>query len=187
MSDIVDPAADRDEPFIRWSTMVTYDRNTGVMAAGETIRLRGEDSRRLAERRREIHAARGAQATVQRQDWTPGPWVDADGPTVQPSAYVVSRLPEDHEAYEMFVITVEWAGEGDRWAVRRGRRALFTTGEWILDSVPGGVDRDEWMSMCRYPRAEAFRRAIEAVDTLRINRLTVADVIAETTDGRKTR
>lgn len=181
MAEIIDDGAAQgaDNPYLRWSTLITYDRNTGVMPAGETVRLRGEGSRALAERRREIHTARGAAAVVQRQQWEPGPWVDDDGPAVVATRYMFSRLPEAHAEYRHWRITAEYETDSGGWSVRHMDRALFTTGEWLPDRhVPTGIGDDDWWSTCRYPRDRALELACAAVDTVTVNGRTVANMLA---------
>lgn len=173
---IDDSPGRRDEPFVRWSTLVSYPPGHHARMAGKTIRLRVDGDRSLAETRYAIHTENGAAAQLQRQQWTPGPWVPVDGPTVTPTTYTISRLPEDHEAYLSFAITVEYRGDGN-WRVSRGRgRVLFTTGEWLPDSVPDDVGEADWWAMCRYTRDRALELAVAAVDTIKVNGRTVAEV-----------
>lgn len=65
-----------DEPFSRWCTLITYPADHGNKLSGQTVRMRGDGSRRLAEMRRDWHQANGASAVVQRQAWTPTAWED---------------------------------------------------------------------------------------------------------------
>lgn len=178
--EIVDEWPEADRPYTSWSTLVTYGPDHGSEEAGRTFRMRADRDRRLALTREAWHTENGAvDVEMQRQNWVPGPWVNDDGPTVSPTRWTISRLPEDHEAYDSYVIHVTWRGN-DRWAVYRGggNRALFTTGEWIPDRVPSDVDADEWWALCRYPLDQAFRLAVIAADTIRVNGMTAGEVLA---------
>lgn len=65
-----------DEPFNRWSVLVSYPVDHRHRFAGQTLRMRGDGSRRIAEMRRDWHQANGATAVLQRQSWTPTAWED---------------------------------------------------------------------------------------------------------------
>lgn len=65
-----------DAPYTRWCTLITYPANHGSKFSGQTVRMRGDGSRRLAEMRRDWHQANGATAVLQRQVWTPDSWTD---------------------------------------------------------------------------------------------------------------
>jgi hypothetical protein len=184
---VIDPNEDRDDrPLIRWSTLVTYPDNYPARIAGSTYRHHADTSRELAQVRYDSHTARGATCRIQRQEWRRTPWTDVDGPTITPTVYAVSRLPEDHPEYRLFTVTAEHTGAG--WAVRHCGHALFTTGEWLPDRWPSsGVTAEEWWSMCRYPRDRALELAVEAADTVKVNGRTVADMLAGRWPGRERR
>ncbi len=65
-----------DSPYPRWAVLVTYPAGHHHRYAGTTLRIRGDGSRQMAERRRDWHQANGGTAVLQRQTWTPTPWED---------------------------------------------------------------------------------------------------------------
>ena len=98
-------------------------------------------------------------------------------PTVRPTRYEVTSLPESHDELGSFTITVEYRGR-DRWAVlRRGRWCLSTTGEWDFESIPSERE-DEWLAAHRFDLDTALRLAHEHAPTMTVNGYTVADALA---------
>lgn len=82
MTDIDDNGADlgMDEPFIRWSVIVTYPADRGGLHAGTTTRIRTNDEWH-ALRARSSHLGNGATyADIQRQVWSPADWETVDPP-----------------------------------------------------------------------------------------------------------
>lgn len=101
--------------------------------------------------------------------------------TLVVSRYSVCPLPEDHDSYPNFEITVErepQPGGVVLWAVRRGRYCLNGEGSW--DAEPRSSEReDEWLATRRFDLEKALRLADEASARLRINGMTTADILAE--------
>ncbi len=93
-----------------------------------------------------------------------------------PTAYQVSCLPLSHAAAVHLSVWVKWRGE-DRWAVLNNvGLCLGTDGEWDYEGMPSSRS-DEWIATHRFELAKALRFAREAAPHLRVNGLTVQDVL----------
>lgn len=76
MSGVIDDLPEADQPYDRFCIDVTYPNGHHHPSwAGTTVRLRGDGTLSLAERRRTWHLNNGAaSAVVLRQTWTPSDW-----------------------------------------------------------------------------------------------------------------
>jgi hypothetical protein len=96
-------------------------------------------------------------------------------PTVRPTHYEVSLLPENDINYHAFAITVQYRGAG-RWAVVRHESCLGDDGSWEFGVKP--YDRgDDWLDAHRFDLETALKLAKEAVPHVTVNGHTVADVL----------
>jgi hypothetical protein len=105
-------------------------------------------------------------------------------PTVLPTTYVVSCLPEGHDDRFTYTVRVQYRGDG-RYAVRFGLRFYSTDGTWEYEP---DFDEDSaaealWLKAHRFDHDTALRLARELASTLTYRGLSVADVLA-TTDSR---
>jgi len=101
-------------------------------------------------------------------------------PTVQPTGYVVSCLPEGHDDRWTFTIQVRHMG-GGRFAVKHGIRHYSTDGTW---SYEPDFDEDDdaenaWLAEHRFDHDTALRLAKELAPTLTYRGVSVADVLAQ--------
>ncbi|MFE9844727.1 hypothetical protein [Streptomyces goshikiensis] len=96
-------------------------------------------------------------------------------PTVRPTRYVVSCLPETNDNAPHFSLNVEYRGR-DLWAVVRHGSCLSAAGQWSHESVPSQRD-DEWLAEHRFDLDTALKLAKEAAPTLSVNGFTVAHVL----------
>lgn len=99
---------------------------------------------------------------------------------VQPTGYLVSRLPVGHDDRWTFTVQVQHAG-GGKFAVRHGIRHYGTDGTW---SYEPSFDEDddaaelEWLAAHRFDHDEALRLAKQLAPTLTYRGRSVADVLA---------
>jgi hypothetical protein len=113
-------------------------------------------------------------------------------PIVQPSAYLVSLLPEGHDDRSLFTVNVEYRGRG-LWAVKSRSRSLSLDGEWSYgfawsegDREPAtseemtSFDREQeaWLAAHRFDEATALRLAKDACRTLSYRGWTAEDAAA---------
>jgi hypothetical protein len=94
-------------------------------------------------------------------------------PTVQPTRYDVSLLPDDDINHRAFLITIEQRGDG-KWAVMHCGFCLGVDGTWDFESIPSGRVR-EWLRGHRFPLREATQRAVEVAPFVTVNGHTAAD------------
>ena len=81
-------------------------------------------------------------------------------PTITPTQYLVTCIPEHKDPGGYRGITVEYRGD-DRYAVLHYGRCLGTDGEW--DREAGVSERtDEWLDAHRFDLETALRLAKEA-------------------------
>jgi hypothetical protein len=76
-----------------------------------------------------------------------------------------------------WTITVAERDTG-RWAVKGMFGVLNTDGEWEYEPSPSNRE-DDFLDRCRFTEEEALRRALEVVDTIRINGSTIAQADVE--------
>jgi hypothetical protein len=93
-------------------------------------------------------------------------------PTVQPTAYRVSLLPEDDVNHRFYVLTVEY--RQGRWAVTNGDSCLGADGTWADEVKPHGRG-DEWLAAHRFDLDTALRLAQAAAPHVTVNGRTAAD------------
>lgn len=113
-------------------------------------------------------------------------------PLVQPSAYLVSLLPEGHGDRSLFTVTVEYRGAG-LWAVKNRSRTLGADGEWSWGFAWSEGDREPatememsdfdkeqaaWWATHRFDEATALRLAKVACRTLSYRGWTAEDAAA---------
>lgn len=97
-------------------------------------------------------------------------------PTVRPTRYEVSCLPEADINYSAYVVTVEYRG-ADRWAVTRLGSCLGDDGTWAHGIKP--YDRgDAWLDAHRFDLDTALKLAQEAAPHVICNGRTAADALA---------
>jgi hypothetical protein len=92
---------------------------------------------------------------------------------VYPTGYDEATFTDKY----IWTITVAERDTG-RWAVKGMFGVLNTDGEWEYEPSPSNRD-DDFLARCRFTEAEALRRALDVVDTVRINGLTIAEADAE--------
>ncbi|MGW1938993.1 hypothetical protein [Streptomyces goshikiensis] len=117
-------------------------------------------------------------------------------PTVTPSRYLVSCLPEGRDPGYQFTIQVVYCGR-DRWAVRNRTRDLGADGTWawgftwsgegVEPATDAEMDHYEaelaaWVEAHRFDLETALRLAREQAPLLTSGGLTVADALAERCD-----
>jgi hypothetical protein len=105
---------------------------------------------------------------------------DIPEPTVQPTGYVVSCLPEGHDNRWTFTVQVRHTGHG-LFAVKHGIRQYGTDGAW---SYEPDFDEDDdaeaaWMAAHRFDHDTALRLARELAPSLTYRGRSVADVLAD--------
>jgi hypothetical protein len=94
--------------------------------------------------------------------------------SVKPIKYLVCGLPEDDVDSQVWSITVEWRGPGDRWAVVRHAYNLSRSGKWHYESLPSNRT-DRFLKDHRFSYDEAMSRALKAYPKVVINGLRVED------------
>lgn len=95
--------------------------------------------------------------------------------TVRPVTYYVTGLPDDDENAFTWMISIEWRGPGDLWAVMHHGKCLSTTPDW-WDYEPSPSNReDDWKATHRFPWETAVDLAVNALPKLVINGLSVRD------------
>jgi len=75
-----------------------------------------------------------------------------------------------------YSITVEERGD-NRWAVKGIFYVLNKDGEWEHEPRPSSRE-DDFLERCRFTEEEALRRALEVVDTVKINGQTIIEADA---------
>jgi hypothetical protein len=100
-------------------------------------------------------------------------------PTVQPTGYVVSCLPEGHDDRWTFTVQVRYAGHG-LFAIKHGIRQYGTDGTWSYepDFDEDDAAEDAWLKEHRFDHDTALRLARELAPTLTYRGQSVADVLA---------
>jgi hypothetical protein len=97
---------------------------------------------------------------------------------VQPTAYVVSILPEGDINRHVFTITVQYWGD-DRWAITRHGSCLGADGQWEFGIKE--YDRgDDWLTTHRFDLDTALRLARDAAPHLVVNGHTALDAYRRT-------
>lgn len=104
-------------------------------------------------------------------------WLAGQGqePTVRPTRFEVSLLPEGDVNYLLYALAVEARG-ADRWAVVRHRQCLRVDGEWSWESIPSERE-DEWLAAHRHDRETALRLAVDAAPGVTVNGVTAAEAL----------
>lgn len=96
-------------------------------------------------------------------------------PTVRPTRYEVSLLPQTDINYPSYVVTVEYRGAG-RWAVTRHHHCLSVDGTWSWEALPSNR-QDEWLAAHRFNQETALHLAREAVWHITVNGHTVHEAL----------
>jgi hypothetical protein len=96
-------------------------------------------------------------------------------PTVQPTRYAVSCVPEGDINASVFGLTVEYRGRS-LWAVIRHGSCLNSAGQWSYESIPSERE-DEWLADHRFDLDTAIKLAKEAAPLITVNGYTVADAM----------
>ena len=95
--------------------------------------------------------------------------------TVRPVTFYVTGLPDDNEDAFTWMLTIEWRGPGDLWAVMHHGRCLATDRvTWDMEPSPSNRD-DDWKATHRFPWEQAVDHAVNALPKLVINGLCVRD------------
>ncbi|MFJ7963179.1 hypothetical protein [Streptomyces sp. NPDC096324] len=112
-------------------------------------------------------------------------------PTIQPTRYVISCLPEDHDERFLFTVQVDYRGDG-KWAVASRSRLLGYDGQWSFgfdwrDGAEPSTEAEcdefekqhgEWIAAHRFDEATALELAKQAAKSLSYRGHTVADALA---------
>ena len=101
---------------------------------------------------------------------------DLPEPTVQPTRYEVSLLPEDDINASAFAITVEYRG-GGWWAVTRMQSCLGIDGTCDHGIKEYGCGQ-AWFDAHRFDLDTALKLAKEAAPHITVNGYTVAEALA---------
>jgi hypothetical protein len=119
----------------------------------------------------------------------PPPGIPA--PTVQPTGYVVSCLPEGHDERWTFMVRVSYRGEG-LWSVQRRGQYVDANGtpspgfswsggpmEPATQAEMDSFDKEqaEWLAAYRFDHDTALRLAKELAPTVTYRGVSVADVL----------
>lgn len=104
-------------------------------------------------------------------------------PTVQPTRYTVSCLPEGHDDRWTFTVQVRYRGSG-RYAVEHTIRQYGADGTWSYEpdwAEDGSDDKaeDAWLDAHRFDHDTALRLARELAPTLTYRGRSVADALTE--------
>lgn len=98
------------------------------------------------------------------------------------TAYQVCAVPEDEYGnYLSFAISVERTHHSGSWAVRLRSCCLSAEGEWEYEPQPSSRE-DGWLATHRFDLQTALRRAVEAAPHVQVNGVTVADVLARSSE-----
>jgi hypothetical protein len=100
-------------------------------------------------------------------------------PIVQPTAYVVSCLPEGHDERWTFTLQIGYAGHG-RFAIKHGIRRYSEDGTWDYEPDFDEDDNAEraWLHSHSFSIDTAVRLAKELAPTLTYRGRSVADALA---------
>lgn len=113
-------------------------------------------------------------------------------PTVQPTGYVVSCLPEGHDDRWTYSVRVSYRGDG-LWSVQRRGQYVDANGapspgfswsggpeEPATQAEMGSFDKEQavWLAAHRFDHDTALRVARELAPTLTYRGRTVADALA---------
>jgi hypothetical protein len=98
--------------------------------------------------------------------------------TCHATEYEVSILLEGDTNRSLFVITVQYRGEG-RWAVTRHGSCLGADGEWSWESIPSERE-DAWLAAHRFDLDTALRLARAAAPHVVVNGHTALDAYRRT-------
>ncbi|MFS4103834.1 hypothetical protein [Streptomyces sp. PD-S100-1] len=97
-------------------------------------------------------------------------------PTIRPTRYSVSLLPEHNVNHHVYEVTVEDRG-ADRWAVCWMGDCLAADGTWDREPRPSIRD-DDWLDTHRFTLATALKLAEEAAPHVTVNGITASQVLA---------
>lgn len=110
---------------------------------------------------------------------------DLPEPTIQPTRYVVSCLPEDHEDRFLFTVQVRYRRDG-LFSVEQRMRHYGLDGTWEYEpdfdedgSEAEARAEEAWLVAHRFDLDTALRLAKELAPTLTYRGRSVADVLAE--------
>lgn len=103
-------------------------------------------------------------------------------PSVLPTAYVISCLPEGHDERFMYTVQVRYRGDG-LYAVKHTLRCYGTDGTWEYEPDFDEDDEaeDAWLKAHRFDHDTALRIAREQAPRLTYRGRTVADALATPT------
>lgn len=104
-------------------------------------------------------------------------------PTVRPTRYEVSVLPEGDVNHHIYAITVEDRG-ADRWAVCWMGECLSADGTWSYEPRPSSRE-DDWLDAHRFTLATALHLAEQAAPSVRVNGITAAQALARAEAARQ--
>jgi hypothetical protein len=104
-------------------------------------------------------------------------------PTITPTGYVASCLPEGHDERWTFTIQIRHVGH-DRYTVKHSLRFYGTDGTWTYEPSWDEDDPAEaaWQAEHRFDRKTALRLAREQAPLLTYRGRTVADALTERCD-----
>ena len=94
-------------------------------------------------------------------------------PMIRPTTFQVSFLPEGHRQYRDYLVTIDYAGNG-QWAVRHHRCRLGRTGEWWFESALAAAEDDH----SRFDLTTATELATAAAREVRVQERTAEEVLA---------
>jgi hypothetical protein len=108
------------------------------------------------------------------------PTPDLPEPTIKPTCYAVSLLPEDDINYRFHAVMVTYCGDG-RWAITHPvtDTCFGTDGEWADGIKPYGRG-DDWLDTHRFDHDTALELAKQAAPTVTLNGISTADLLART-------
>lgn len=98
-------------------------------------------------------------------------------PVAIATRYEVSCLPEDHDERSYMSVSVEYRGHG-KWAASRMKRCYDIDGNPDWEPTPSSRE-DEWLARFRFDLDTALAVAKKVAPTLKLNRLSVADILAQ--------
>ena len=105
----------------------------------------------------------------------PDTLIELHEPTVEPTAYLVSVIPDAGPDASMWAVKVERRGPGS-WAVIHLSRCLHRSGRWDHEPLPSSRTQ-RWLSSHRFDLETALKLAKKAAPTVTVNATTPAGYI----------